>query len=583
MAFSRGARFILIFIVLAVCVSLGGVLATYFLATRAPSVQTGSILWLRVPDNLTEYVPENLFGQLVGGRRETVGSVIEVLRKAKVDERVEGVVVFPSLQQGMWGKVQEIRDAMLDFKESGKPLVAYLEYGGGQQYYLATAADAVFLTPTSSVDLVGVASYELFFREALDSVGVHPDMLHAGDFKTASNTFTETTFTPEHREMAESLNRDLYEQLVSGIAAGRDLTEVEVRRLIDDGPFLPGDAVAVGLVDRLVYEDELVGLDPLPPSASRRLEYRDYQQLDARSLGLNGGPQVAVIYASGTINFGDSGLDVSGSEIVGSQAMVRAIRAARKDSSVEAIVLRIDSPGGVAIASDIIWREVELARQEKPVVASMSDVAASGGYYIAAPADVVVAQPGTLTGSIGVVGGKFTIGGALERWGVNVETITAGAMAEINSPFSPFSDETRIRVQRQIDGTYETFVQRVANGREMSRDEVHAIAQGRVWTGRQAKDRGLVDELGGLRRALEVAKERAGIDANQEITVVPFPRPRSFFETLNSELSAPFSAARWFLSPADRLQAIATLPLRLFRPGEPLALMPGWGAVLMSR
>ena len=583
MAFSRGARFILIFIVLAVCVSLGGVLATYFLATRAPSVQTGSILWLRVPDNLTEYVPDNFFGQLVGGRRETVGSVIEVLRKAKVDERVEGVVVFPSLQQGMWGKVQEIRDAMLDFKESGKPLVAYLEYGGGQQYYLATAADSVFLTPTSSVDLVGVASYELFFREALDSIGVHPDMLHAGDFKTASNTFTETTFTPEHREMAESLNRDLYEQLVSGIAAGRDLTEVEVRRLIDDGPFLPADAVAAGLVDRLVYEDELIGLDPLPPSASRRLEYRDYQQLDARSLGLNGGPQVAVVYAAGTINFGDSGLDVSGSEIVGSQAMVRAIRAARKDSSVEAIVLRIDSPGGVAIASDIIWREVELARQEKPVVASMSDVAASGGYYIAAPADVVVAQPGTLTGSIGVVGGKFTIGGALERWGVNVETITSGAMAEINSPFSPFSDETRARVQRHIDGTYETFVQRVANGREMSRDDVHAIAQGRVWTGRQAKDRGLVDELGGLRRALEVAKERAGIDANQEITVVPFPRPRSFFETLNSELSAPFSTARWFLSPADRLQAIATLPLRLFRPGEPLALMPGWGAVLMSR
>jgi len=582
-ALSRGARFILIFVVLAVCVSLGGVLVSYLLVTQGPSVQAGSILWLRVPDNLTEYVPDSLFGQLVGGRRETVGSVIEVLRKAKVDERVEGVVVFPSLQQGMWGKVQEIRDAMLDFKESGKPLVAYLEYGGGQQYYLATAADSVFLTPTSSVDLVGVASYELFFREGLDSIGVHPDMLHAGDFKTASNTYTETTFTPEHREMAESLNRDLYEQLVSGIAAGRDLTETEVRQLIDDGPFLPGDAVAVGLVDGLVYEDELVGLEPLPPSASRRLEYRDYQQLDARSLGLNRGPQIAVVYAAGTINFGDSGLDVSGSGIVGSQAIVRAIREARKDSSVEAIVLRIDSPGGVAIASDIIWRELELARQEKPVVASMSDVAASGGYYIAAPADVVVAQPGTLTGSIGVIGGKFTIGGALERWGVNVETVTAGAMAEMNSPFSPFSDETRARVQRQIDGTYETFVQRVANGREMSRDDVHAIAQGRVWTGRQAKDRGLVDELGGLRRALEVAKERAGIDANQEVTVVSFPRPRSFFEALNTELAAPFTTARWFSSPADRLQAIATLPLRLFRPGEPLALMPGWGAVLMSR
>ena len=583
MALSRGARFVLTFIVLAVCVSLGGVLVTYILATRGPSVQSGSVLWLRVPGNLTEYVPDSLFGQLIGGRRETIGSVIEALRKAKVDARVEGVVLIPSLQQGMWGKVQEIRDAMLDFKESGKPIVAYLEYGGGQQYYLATAADSVFLTPTSSVDLVGVASYELFLREGLDTMGVHPDMLHAGDFKTASNLYTETTFTPEHREMAESLNGDLYEQLVSGIAAGRDLTEAEVRRLIDDGPFRPGDAVANGLVDGLLYEDEIVGHEPLPTSASRQLEYQDYRRLDARSLGLSGGPEIAVVYAAGTITFGGSGLDVSGSEIVGSQTMVRAIREAREDSSIEAIVVRIDSPGGVAIASDIIWRELELARQEKPVIASMSDVAASGGYYIAAPADVVVAQPGTLTGSIGVVGGKFAIGGTLDRVGVNVETITDGAMADMNSPFSPFSDEARARVQRQIDATYETFVQRVADGREMSRDDVHAIAQGRVWTGRQAKDRGLVDELGGLRRALEIAKERAGIDADREITVVPFPRPRSFFETLNSELTAQSIAARRVSSPIDRLKAIATLPLRLFRPGEPLALMPGWGAVLLRR
>ena len=583
MALSRGARFILTFIVLAVCVSLGGVLLTYVLATRGPSVQSGSILWLRVPANLTEYVPDNLLGQLVSGRRQTVGSVIEALRKAKVDDRVEGVVLIPSLQQGMWGKVQEIRDAMLDFKESGKPIVAYLEYGGGQQFYLATAADSVFLTPTSSVDLVGVASYEIFLRDGLDAIGVHPDMLHAGDFKTASNVYTETTFTPEHREMSESLNRDLYDQLVSGIATGRELTEPQVRGLIDEGPFLPEGAVAKGLVDGLLYEDELIGHESLPAGASRRLSYQDYQRLDAQSLGLNRGPEIAVVYAAGTINFGGSGLDVSGSGIVGSQAMVRAIRDAREDRSIEAIVVRIDSPGGVAIASDIIWRELELAREDKPVIASMSDVAASGGYYIAAPADVVVAQPGTLTGSIGVVGGKFALEGTLEKLGINVETVADGAMAEMNSPFSPFSDETRTRVQEQIDATYETFLQRVADGREMSRDDVHAIAQGRVWTGRQAKDRGLVDELGGLMRALELAKEQAGIDADQEVTVVPFPRPRTFFEALDSGFEAPAITARWVSSPADRLKAIATLPLRLFRPGEPLALMPGWAGVLLSR
>lgn len=581
MAFTRGARFILTFIILAICVSLGGVLLTFFLAARGPSVQAGSVLWLRVPGNLAENVPDDLLGQLLAGRRDTVGSVVEVLRKAKVDDRIEAVVVMPPLQEGLWGKTQEIRDAILDFRESGKPIVAYLEYGGGQQYYLATAADSVYLTPTSSLDVVGVASYELFLRDALDSLGVHADMLHAGDFKTASNLYTETTFTPEHREMAQSLNRDLFDQLVSGIATGRQMTEPYVRGLIDAGPFLPEDAVEEGLVDGLFYEDEVVDQLPVGNPRGHRLNYRDYRRVDTGSLGLDRGPEIAVVYAVGTINFGGSGIDLSGTEVIGSDAMVRAIRQARDERSIRAIVVRVDSPGGVAIASDIIWRELQIAREVKPVVVSMSDVAASGGYYIAAPANAVIAQPATLTGSIGVVGGKLAVAGTLEKLGVNVEAVSDGEMAEMNSPFSPYSDETRVRVQRQIDAVYETFLQRVAAGRGMTRDDIHAIGQGRVWTGRQAKDRGLVDELGGLRRALAVAKEHAGIDPDSEVSVVPYPRPRSLFETLNSELSG--AAVRWSATPEERLQAIATLPLRLFRPGEPLALMPGWGSVLMSR
>ena len=439
------------------------------------------------PSNLAEYVPDGLVGQLLAGRRDTVGSVVDVLRKAKVDERIDAVVLLPPLQSGLWGKTQEIRDAMLDYKESGKPIVAYLEYGGGQQYYLATAADSVYLTPSSPLDVVGVASYELFLRDALDSIGTHPDMLHAGDFKTASNLYTETTYTPEHREMSQSLNRDLYDQLVSGIAVGRQMTEPHVRGLIDRGPFLPDDAVAEGLVDGLFYEDEVEANLPLPDFAAHRLSYRDYQQLDASSLGLDRGPEIAVVYAVGAINFGGSGIDLSGTEVVGSEAMVRAIRQARDARSIEAIVVRVDSPGGVAIASDIIWREIQMARDEKPIVVSMSDVTASGGYYVAVPADVIVAQPATLTGSIGVVGGKLAIGGTLDKLGINVEAVSDGTMAEMNSPFSPYTEEARDRVQRQIDGTYETFLQRVAAGRDMTRDDVHAIGQGRVWTGRQGQ------------------------------------------------------------------------------------------------
>ena len=576
MALSRPVRFILMFMTAAVVIFfLTGVVAAFLLTTRGPTVQAGSLLWLRVPDNMVERAPDDLLGRLVG-RRETVGAVVETLRKAKVDARVEAVVLIPAMQPGLWGKVQEIRDAVLDFKTSGKPIVAYLEYGGGQQYYLATACDQIFLTPTSPLDLVGVASYELFFRGALDKVGAYPDMLHAGEFKTASNVYTETTFTPEHREMTESLNRDLYDQLVDGIAAGRTMTASAVEALIDRGPFLSEEAVRHGLVDGLAYEDELTDRLALADSELKRLSYADYRRVNPRSLGLNRGPQIGLVYAVGTITFGGSGTDVTGSEVLGSETLVRAIRDARTDDSIQAIIVRIDSPGGAAIASDIIWRELTLARDDKPIIASMSDVAASGGYYIAMPAHAIVAQSATLTGSIGVVGGKFALGGTFEKIGLDIETVADGQVADINSPVAPYSDDARARLQQQIDAIYETFLDKAAQGRSMTRDAVHAVAQGRVWTGRQAKDLGLVDELGGLARAVTVAKERAGIGADVEVTLVPYPRPRSLFEVVNSSLTVRSVAGgrAWLTSPIDHLLAAVTTPMRLFRPGEPLALMP---------
>ena len=486
-------------------------------------------------------------------------------------------VLIPAMQPGLWGKVQEIRDAVLDFKTSGKPIVAYLEYSGGQQYYLATACDQIFLTPTSPLDLVGVASYELFFRGALDKVGAYPDMLHAGEFKTASNVYTETTFTPEHREMTESLNRDLYDQLVDGIAAGRTMTASAVEALIDQGPFLPEEAVRHGLVDGLAYEDELTDRLALADSELKRLSYADYRRVNPRSLGLNRGPQIALVYAVGMITFGGSGTDVTGSEVLGSETLVRAIRDARTDGSIQAIIMRIDSPGGAAIASDIIWRELTLARDDKPIIASMSDVAASGGYYIAMPAHAIRGPTGHAHRlHRGSWGGKFALGGTFEKIGLDIETVADGKVADINSPDARYSDDARARLQQQIDAIYETFLDKAAQGRSMTRDAVHAVAQGRVWTGRQAKDLGLVDELGGLARAVTVAKERAGIGADVEVTLVSYPRPRSLFEVVNSSLTVRSVAGgrAWLTLPIDHLLAAVTAPMRLFRPGEPLALMP---------
>ncbi|MDE2640432.1 MAG: signal peptide peptidase SppA, partial [Chloroflexota bacterium] len=509
----------------------------------------------------------------LGGPQTTLASVVGTLRMAAADDRIRAVVLAPSPQPLQWGMVQELRGAVAAFRESGKRIVAYLEYGGSQPYYLAAACDEVFLAPTSTLDLVGVAWYELFARGALDKIGAYPDMLHAGDFKTAANIYTEQTFTPEHREMTEALTRDFFDQLALGVARGRRMLIGDVRALIDDGPFLPGDALARGLVDGLLYEDELLERLAEGDEPVERLSLADYRRVDPASLGLGAGPRLAVVHVVGAIVHG-----ASAGGTAGAATLMEAVRAAREDEDVEAIVVRINSPGGGAIASDLIWREIVLAGEEKPVVASMSDLAASGGYYVAMPADVIVAQPGTLTGSIGVVGGKLALGGAFDKLGVAVEEVSAGRMAGINSIVNPYSDPGRERVQQIIDAFYEEFLARAAEGRGMTRDAVHAVGQGRVWTGRQAHDLGLVDELGGMDAAVAAAKRLAGIDADREVTLVQYPRPRTFFETLSEglEIRAGGSLLDAVL-PGSRLAAgadAATAPLRLFRPGEPLALMP---------
>ncbi len=358
----------------------------------------------------------------------TVRSIVEALRKAKVDTRVSSVIIRPTGTAALWGKVQEVRDAIADFRSSGKPIVAYLEYGGEQEFYLASACDKVFLMPTASLDLTGISSYELFLRGTLDKIGAYPDALHIGDYKTYSNTFTEHTYTPAHREMAESLNADLYEQLIRGLAEGRHKSEQDVRALVDHGPYLPEDAVRAGLVDDLAYEDELDDKVQLAKgSPVKFLQQSDYRHITPTSLGLHKGPRIAVIYATGMISSGESNYDSPQGQVVGSDTLVEYLRKARADASIRAIVLRVDSPGGSAIASDVIWREVMLTRSMKPVIASMSDVAASGGYYIAMPAHYIVAEPATLTGSIGVVAVKFVIDGTLKKLGMNMEGVSSGS------------------------------------------------------------------------------------------------------------------------------------------------------------
>jgi protease-4 len=572
----RGVWLVVIFITLAVAISAAGLVATAVVMGRQTRVEGNSTLVLRVGGDLREVEP----GGLVGSFFEpppTVRSVVDSLRKAKVDRRVTSVVIRPTGTAALWGKVQEIRDAIGDFKTSKKPIIAYLEYGGEQEFYLASACDKVFLMPTASLDLTGIASYELFLRGTLDKIGAYPDAMHIGDYKTASNQMTERTFTPAHREMAESLNRDLYEQLLKGIATGRQKREAEVRQLIDHGPFLPEDAVRAGLVDDVAYEDEIDDKVSLGRGRTTFLEHHEYRAVSPSSLGLNRGPRIAVLYAAGIITSGESSYDSPQGEVVGSDTIIRYLRKARADDSIRAIVLRVDSPGGSAIASDVIWREVELTRAVKPVIASMSDVAASGGYYIAMPAHKIVAEPATLTGSIGVVMVKFVIDGTLKKLGMNMEGVSDGRYANLYSPIRPFSPEERAKIQEQMQATYDAFVEKAASGRHTTPEKIDAIAQGRVWTGQQAKQIGLVDELGGLERALALAKEHAKIGRDTEVELVVYPPKRSLYETLADPFGASGSSGLLssFLGLDDR-RALQTLtaPLRVFRRGEPLAIMP---------
>jgi protease-4 len=591
----RGFTVVFTVLGLALFVSMAGFLLLYFLVGREPAVASNTTLVLKIGGDLAEVAPANVVGYLRGANAQTVRTVVDNLRKARVDSRVSSVLLKPSgFDSPYWGKVQEIRDAVVEFKKSGKPVYAYLEYGGDREYYLATAADRIFLMPSSPLDLNGVATYTVFLRGTFDKIGAYPDLHHIGDYKTASNQMTEKGYTRAHKEMDESLNRDVYEQFVRGVADGRKKNEADVRRLLDDGPFLAEDAVRAGLIDDLAYEDQVedrlvaAGRSATAAGSSvgrlKKIDGDEYARIGAASLGLNRGPRIGVIYVTGVINSGKSAYDPLNGAVVGSDTLIESIRQARRDSSLRAIVLRIDSPGGSTVASDAIWRELMIARNERadrPIVASMSDLAASGGYYIAMPAQVIVAQPSTLTGSIGIYGGKIVTGGVYEKLGAHIEATSIGKHAEINSPIRPYNTEERRKLEEQLQAFYDQFIEKVATSRHTTPEKIDAIAQGRVWTGRQAKQNGLVDALGGLDAAVALAKQRAKLAADSEVELVVFPPRKSFYEILSDQFggaSDQAAVSAWLSANLSKgeLDALRLMrgPLATFRRGELLALMP---------
>lgn len=575
----------------AVVISAAGMALLYLFVGGGPAVASHSTLVLRPGGELFEVAPNDVLQYVSGSDAHTVRGYVETLRKAAKDDRISAVLLRPrGFSSPFWAKVQELRDAIIEFRRSGKPVIAFLEFGAEHEYYLASAADKIYLLPTATLDLTGVATYELFLRGTFDWIGTYPDFIHIGDYKTAVNTFTEKTFTPAHKEMSASLNRDQYDQLVRTIADGRHKPEDEVRALIDQGPFLPEEALRQGLVDDLAYEDELDDLVSAlgGPAQMHLIETTDYARTDWDSLGVTRRSRIAVINAAGTIASGRSTFDPVNGPVLGAETIIQHIRDARADRSIKAIVLRVDSPGGSSTASDMIWRELTITKNDdlhRPLIVSMSDLAASGGYYIAMAGDVLVAQPGTLTGSIGIYTGKFATGGTMQKFGANMEATSDGRNAQMYSSDRRFTPEERTKVEESMQAFYDQFVEKAAEARQTTPEKIDAIAQGRVWTGRQARQNGLVDQLGGLWTAIDIAKQRAHIPAEEDVQLVVFPPRRSFYEVLSDQFQGAESRARTDASAVDALamllgprerRALSALlaPSRLFRSGEILAHMP---------
>lgn len=581
MAIRRGVGLVLALVLVACLISFGGLLAIWLVVGAEPTIPSRSTLVLRIDGDPVEGGPDDGFSQFLPVRRaHSIRMLVENVRKAKVDRRVAAMVVRPSgLSSPYTAKIQELRDAILDFRRSGKPVIAFLEDGEQIDYYLATACDRIFLLPSSPLQLVGSASYEIFLRGTLDKIGAIPDLMHIGAYKTASNQLTEKTFTAAHREMAQSLNDESYDQLVKAIADGRKRSEADVRTLLDEGPYLPEEALAAGLIDELAYDDQLGEKGKIPYGRGKTLDLDEYDRVGAASLGIGRGPRIAVIYASGTIVSGRSGYDPLNGAVLGSDTLIDYIRKVREARDIKGVVLRIDSPGGSAAASDAIWRELVLmrdAKPDRPFVVSMSDLAASGGYYMAMAAPQIVAEPGTLTGSIGIFGGKFVTGGVYAKLGANIEGVSRGTHADMNSPTRPYTDAERLKMGQQLQAFYDQFVERVAASRHMTPERVDALAQGRVWTGRQAKQNGLVDAIGGLDRAVALVRQKAKLPGT-EVELVVYPTRKSLYEILTSQLSGSEEQLRLAALlgvPERRALGRITAPWTLFRKGEALALMP---------
>lgn len=505
--------------------------------SEEPRIESGTFVEIELAGDIAEARETSPLGSLFGDKGLSLYEIRQVFQAVAKDARVPAVYLRVRPLSIGWGAAEELRDILLEFKKSKKKIYALLDsdFVEEKEYMLAAAADRIYLNPESSFLLNGLLAEVSFYRKAFAKLYIEPQFLQFKEYKSAAEPYSREHMSEYFREVLNSMLGDIQDRFVNYIAESRKIEPQRLVALMQDGMLVPGRVQEEKLVDQLGYADELEQALATDFLTDAKKEYKSvpasryFRSID--KLTKPGAKKVALIFASGLIT---SGRSDPFSETLGGETLSGYIRQARKDKDIRAIVMRVNSPGGSAVGSDLVWREVDLTRKNnKPVVVSMSTVAGSGGYYISMGADAIVSQPSTLTGSIGVLGGKFNLRGLFEWLGINVDTVKKSKNADMLSLFSSWDEEQMDRYRSWMDGVYKDFVGKAAKGRHVTFDQLEPLAHGRVWTGKQAKERGLIDELGGLDTAIKLAKQKANMKAEEEVDLVVYPKKKGLLDMLS--------------------------------------------------
>jgi protease-4 len=561
---------------------LGGVIILTFLffitisllIESEPEIGENSYISINIRGAIPEYIPPDPFEEALGNSQLDIKNIRDILEKAIVDERVNGVLLKIGFLQVGFGAMQELQTLILNFREkTDKKIIAYLngDIVMMKDYYLAIACDSIYMPPETNLFLGGISAEVTFYKDFFKKYGVEAEFLHVGKYKSAPETYTRSDISQTAKQVLNEILDQYYDEMVQFISLQRNISVNKIKNLIDSKTGFTGkEAQAVGLIDNTRYTADFAELFKISKNLPKAFSGKAYAKTPASSLKIRDKSRIAVVYCTGAISSGSNSEDMLLGELAGAKTLIANLNKAASSSLNKAIILRIDSPGGSASASDLMWKAVKEAAEKKPLIASISSYGASGGYYIAMPADTIIANNASLIGSIGVFAGKFSFEGVYDYLKINNHTITRGKNANLFSLNQKWTPSEKRVVQNLIENFYETFIRKAAEGRNTSLAHIEQNAQGRVWTGKQALQKGLIDLNGGFYDAVRIAAEAAGIDSSESVRLVYYPRKKSFFKRFLSSVQVKLGLFQ--LSIPQTLEKFEKTLMRI--QNKPMALMP---------